>query len=79
MRESFVKPDGAVPKSSWNWSLSRQISRNCTLGRGSPHHRFMEQKGTVAEVIEAVALGMIECGVQVYKSSGLDLIETAEK
>jgi len=32
----------------------------------------------VAELVEAVALAMIEDGVQCYKACGLDVIEAAE-
>jgi len=39
----------------------------------------VRQGATVPEIVEAVALAMIECGVQSYKTCGLDVIEAAEK
>ena len=40
--------------------------------------RYIADGGTVPELVEAVALAMIEDGVQCYKACGLDVLEAAE-
>jgi alkylhydroperoxidase/carboxymuconolactone decarboxylase family protein YurZ len=40
--------------------------------------RFVKDGGTVPELIEAVALAMIEEGVQSYKVCGREVIDAAE-
>jgi hypothetical protein len=40
--------------------------------------RFVKEGGTVPELIEAVALAMIEDGVHSYKTCGREVIEAAE-
>jgi hypothetical protein len=40
--------------------------------------RFVQDGGTVPELIEAVALAMIEDGVHSYKTCGREVIEAAE-
>jgi alkylhydroperoxidase/carboxymuconolactone decarboxylase family protein YurZ len=82
MRESFVKPDplGAVPKKIMELVIiTADIVQSHPWGAVRHIHRFMQEGGTVAEVIEATALAMIECGVQSYKACGLEIIEAAEK
>ena len=82
MRESFVKPDplGAVPKKLMELAIiAADIVQAHPWGAVRHTHRFIKDGGTVPEIIEAVALAMIEDGVQGYKTCGREVIEAAEK
>ena len=82
IRESFVKPDplGALPKKMIELVIiSADIVQANSWG-GLLHVRQAVKDGlTVPEVVEAVALAMIEDGVPSYRTCGLDLIEATEK
>jgi hypothetical protein len=41
--------------------------------------RYVKDGGTVPELVEAVALAMMEDGVHTYKTCGRDVIEAAEQ
>jgi hypothetical protein len=71
MRENFVKPDplGAVPK---------QLMELAIIAADIVQQRFAREGGTVQALVEAVALAMIEDGVQSYKTCGQEVIEAAE-
>ncbi len=82
MRESFVKPDplGAVPKKIMELAfISADVVQAHPLGAILHTHLLIRAGAAVPEVVEAVALAIIECGVQNYKTSGLEIIEAAEK
>jgi hypothetical protein len=49
------------------------------MGRGTSHASVYQGWGAVPEIIEAVALAMIEEGAQGYKTCGREVIEAAEK
>jgi len=82
MRESFVKPDphGSMPK-----KLMELIIIAADIAQLHPHGavrhtaRFVASGGTVDELVEAVALVAIECGVHSYKNCGHDVLEAAQK
>ncbi len=82
MREGVIKPDplGALPKKFMELVI---ISNDIVLAHpwGAVAHtqRAIRAGATVSELIEAVALVMIECGVQSYKTAGLEVIEAAER
>jgi alkylhydroperoxidase/carboxymuconolactone decarboxylase family protein YurZ len=81
MRESFVRPDphGSMPK-----KLMELIIIAADIAQAHPHGavrhtaRYVQVGGSVAELVEGVALVAIECGVQSYKQCGRDVIEAAE-
>jgi alkylhydroperoxidase/carboxymuconolactone decarboxylase family protein YurZ len=82
MRERVVKPDplGAVPKKLMELAIiAADIVQAHPWGAVRHTHRFTKDGGTVPEIIEAVALAMIEDGVQGYKTCGREVIEAAEK
>lgn len=81
MRESFVKPDplGAIPKKLMELAIiAADIVQVHPWGAVRHTQRFIKDGGTVPELIEAVALAMIEDGVQGYKTCGREVIEAAE-
>ena len=81
MRENFVKPDplGAVPKKLMELAIiAADIVQAHPWGAVRHTQRFIKDGGTVPELIEAVALAMIEDGVQHYKTCGREVIEAAE-
>ncbi len=82
MRESFIKPDplGALPKKTMELIIvSADIVQAHPWGAVQHTHQAIRDGATVSEVIEAVALVMIECGVPSYKTAGLEVIQAAEK
>ncbi len=82
MRESFVKPDplGALPKKMMELVIiSADIVQDHPWGAVRHTERAISDGATVPEIIESVALAMIECGVQTYKTAGLEVIEAAER
>lgn len=82
MRENFVKPDplGAVPKKLMELAIiAADIVQAHPWGAVRHTQRFIKDGGTVPELIEAVALAMIENGVQGYKTCGREVIEAAEQ
>ena len=82
MRENFVKPDplGAVPKKLMELAIiAADVVQAHPWGAVRHTQRFVKDGGTVPELIEAVALAMIEDGVQSYKACGLEVIEAAEQ
>src|SRR6266702_6751079 len=81
MRENFVRPDplGAVPKKLMELAIiAADIVQAHPWGAVRHTKRFVQDGGTVPELIEAVALAMIEDGVQNYKTCGREVIEAAE-
>jgi alkylhydroperoxidase/carboxymuconolactone decarboxylase family protein YurZ len=81
MRENFVKPDplGAVPKKLMELAIiAADIVQAHPWGAVRHTQRFIKDGGTVPELIEAVALAMIEEGVHSYKTCGLEVIDAAE-
>jgi alkylhydroperoxidase/carboxymuconolactone decarboxylase family protein YurZ len=81
MRENFVKPDplGAVPKKLMELAIiAADVVQAHPWGAVRHTQRFVQDGGTVSELIEAVALAMIEEGVQSYKTCGREVIEAAE-
>jgi alkylhydroperoxidase/carboxymuconolactone decarboxylase family protein YurZ len=81
MRENFVKPDplGAVPKRLMELAIiAADIVQAHPWGAVRHTQRFVQDGGTVPELIEAVALAMIEDGVHSYKTCGQEVIEAAE-
>jgi alkylhydroperoxidase/carboxymuconolactone decarboxylase family protein YurZ len=81
MRENFVKPDplGAVPKKLMELAIiAADVVQAHPWGAVRHTQRFVKDGGTVPELIEAVALAMIEDGVQSYKTCGREVIEAAE-
>jgi len=81
MRENFVKPDplGAVPKTLMELAIiAADVVQAHPWGAVRHTQRFMKDGGTVPELIEAVALAMIEDGVQSYKACSREVIEAAE-
>jgi alkylhydroperoxidase/carboxymuconolactone decarboxylase family protein YurZ len=82
LREGVIPPDplGAVPKKFMELAIvAADIVQAHPRGAVNHTYRLMKAGGTVPEIIEAVALAMIECGVQSYKGCGIDVIEAAEK
>jgi alkylhydroperoxidase/carboxymuconolactone decarboxylase family protein YurZ len=82
LREGVIPPDplGAVPKKFIELAIvTADIVQAHPRGAVNHTSRLMKAGGTVPEIIEAVALAMIECGVQSYKSCGIDIIEAAEE
>lgn len=81
MRENFVKPDplGAVPKKLMELAIiAADIVQAHPWGAVRHTQRFVKDGGTVPELIEAVALAMIEEGVHSYKTCGREVIDAAE-
>ena len=81
MRENFVKPDplGAVPKKLMELAIiAADIVQAHPWGAVRHTQRFVQDGGTVPELIEAVALAMMEEGVHSYKTCGREAIEAAE-
>jgi hypothetical protein len=81
MREHVVKPDplGAVPKKLMELAMiAADIVQAHPWGAVRPTQQFVKDGGTVPELIEAVALAMIEDGVHSYKTCGREVIEAAE-
>ena len=81
MRENFVKPDplGAVPKKLMELAIiAADIVQAHPWGAVRHTQRFVKDGGTVPELIEAVALAMMEEGVHSYKTCGREVIEAAE-
>jgi alkylhydroperoxidase/carboxymuconolactone decarboxylase family protein YurZ len=81
MRENFVKPDplGAVPKKLMELAIiAADVVQAHPWGAVRHTQRFVKDGGTVPELIETVALAMIEDGVQSYKTCGREVIEAAE-
>ena len=82
MRQNFVKPDplGAVPKTLMELAIiAADIVQAHPWGAVRHTQRYIADGGTVPELVEAVALALIEDGVQNYKACGLDVIEAAEQ
>src|SRR5262247_1556026 len=80
MRENFVKPDplGAVPKKLMELAIiAADIVQAHPWGAVRHTQRFVQDRGTVPELIEAVALAMMEEGVHSYKTCGREVIEAA--
>ena len=81
MRENFVKPDplGAVPKKLMELAIiAADIVQAHLWGAVRHTPRFVTDGGTMPELIEAVALAMIEDGVQCYNTCGREVIVAAE-
>ena len=81
MRENFVKPDplGAVPKKLMELAIiAADVIQSHPWGAVRHTQRYIADRGTVQELVEAVSLAIIEDGVQCYKACGLDVIEAAE-
>jgi alkylhydroperoxidase/carboxymuconolactone decarboxylase family protein YurZ len=81
MRENFVKPDplGAVPKKLMELAIiAADIVQAHPWGAVRHTQRYISDGGRVPELVEAVALAMIEDGVQGYKTCGREVIEEAE-
>ena len=81
MREHVVKPDplGAVPKKLMELAIiAADVVQAHPWGAVRHTQRFVKDGGTVPELIEAVALAMIEAGVHSYKACGREVIEAAE-
>ena len=81
MRENFVKPDplGAVPKKLMELAIiAADVVQAHPWGAVRHTQRFVQDGGTVPELIEAVALAMMEDGVHSYKTCGREVIEAAE-
>lgn len=82
MRESFIKPDplGTVPKKIMELAIvAADIVQAHPWGAVRHVMRALQEGATVAEVVEAVALVMIESGVSCYKTAGRETIAAAEK
>lgn len=82
MRETFVKPDpeGSLSKRFMELVIiAADIAQSHPYGAVRHTARFVQSGGTVAELVEAVALAAVTCGVQSYKNCGRDVIEAAEK
>ena len=82
MRESFIKPDplGALPKKIMELAMiSADIVQAHTSGAKLHAMQAVKDGATVPEVVEAVALVMIEVGVPSYNDGGREAIEVAEK
>src|SRR5262249_2461892 len=81
MRENFVKPDplGAVPKKLMELAIiAADIVQAHPWGAVRHTQRFVQDGGTVPELIKAVALAMMEEGVHSYKTCRREVIEAAE-
>jgi len=81
MRENFVKPDplGAVPKKLMELAIiAADVVQAHPWGAVRHTQRFVKDGGTVPELIEAVALAIMEDGVHSYKTCGREVIEAAE-
>jgi alkylhydroperoxidase/carboxymuconolactone decarboxylase family protein YurZ len=81
IRAIFVKPDGVIPLRLMELIItSTDTSSPFTRGESPSHARAAIKAGaTVTQVIETVALAMIEGGIPVYKTAGLECIEAAEE
>ena len=82
MRENVVKPDplGAVPKKLMELAIiAADIVQAHPWGAVRHTQRFVQDGGTVPELIEAVALAMMEEGVHSYKTCGREVLEAAER
>jgi hypothetical protein len=81
MREHVVQPDplGAVPKKLMELAImAADIVQAHSWGAVRHTQRFVQDGGTVPELIEAVAFAMMEEGVHSYKTCGWEVIEAAE-
>ncbi len=81
MREHFVKPDplGAVPKKLMELAMiAADVLQAHPWGAVRHTQRFVQDGGTVPELIEAVALAMMEEGVHSYQACGREVIAAAE-
>ena len=81
MRESFVKPDpeSPLPKKIMELAIiAADIVQAHPWGAVRHTQRFIKDGGTVLELIETVALAMVEDGVQGYATSGRAVLEAAE-
>jgi alkylhydroperoxidase/carboxymuconolactone decarboxylase family protein YurZ len=82
MRENIVKPDphGAVPRKLMELAIiSADVVQMHPYGALRHLMWAMDNGATVPEVVEAVSLVVLECGVPSYKMGGLEVIEAAEK
>lgn len=83
IRESLVTtdPNSSLPKKLVELRIfCSNISSPFTRGESPDHARAAVQAGaTVPEVVEAVALAMIEGGIPIYMTAGLECIEAAEE
>jgi alkylhydroperoxidase/carboxymuconolactone decarboxylase family protein YurZ len=82
IRENIVKPDphGALPKKMVELTIvSYDILQANSWGAQMHVKEAIRDGATVPEVVEAVALVMIEGGVPIYKTGGLEVIEAAEE
>ena len=81
MRESFLKPDplGALPKKTMELAIvSADIVQMHSWGAKLHVIQAVKDGATVPEVVEAVALVMIEVGVPSYNDGAREVIEAAE-
>lgn len=82
IRESFInyKPQGALPKKFNELIIvSWDITQANSWGAQMHAEQAIRDGATVSQVVEAVALVMVERGVSIYKIGGLEVIEAAEK
>ena len=82
IRESYVNPDssGALPKKTVELAIvCFDILKENSWGAQLHARQAIMDGASVPEVVDAVALVVIEGGVPTYKTGGLDVIETAEK
>jgi alkylhydroperoxidase/carboxymuconolactone decarboxylase family protein YurZ len=82
MRENFVKPDplGAVPKKLMELAIiAADIVQAHPWGAVRHTQRFVQDGGTVPELVEAVAFAMLEEGVHSYQTCGREVLEAAER
>ncbi|MBI2868566.1 MAG: hypothetical protein HYX96_01920 [Chloroflexi bacterium] len=83
IRGSFVQPDpiGDLPKRMTELLIVvGDICSPYTRGH-SPDHAIAAVKagGTLADVVETVAMTMIPCGIPIYLTAGRECIEAVEK
>jgi alkylhydroperoxidase/carboxymuconolactone decarboxylase family protein YurZ len=81
MRQHVVPPEplGALPKKLMELAIiAADVVQAHPWGAVRHTQRFVKDGGTVSELIEAVALAMIEEGVHSYKTCGREVIEAAE-
>jgi len=82
LRENILRPDpsvGALPK--WMVEIivaSCDIIQANTWGAQMHIRQAVRDGATPAQVLQSIALVMIEGGVPLYKGGGLDVIEAAE-
>ncbi len=83
IRESLIRTDsrGSLPKRFVELrTVCTDISSPFTRGHSPDHARAsIKAGGTLAGVVEGVALTMIESGIPIYKTAGLECIEAAEE